>query len=121
MAWAVVDGDRVVNLVVTQTGDGFVEVPDGTQIGASWNGTEWVPPVAPTPDRLVYVVDFWMRFTPSERIGIHASQDPVVQDLVRTLALFTMIDLNAPMLVDGMGYLAYAGLLSAVRAAEILS
>jgi len=121
MAWAVVDGDIVVNLVVSQTGVGFVEVPEGTQIGASWNGTEWVPPIAPTPVRLVYVTDFWLRFTSSERIGIHASADPVVQDLVRTLALFTQIDLNAQMLTDGVGYLAYTGLLSAERAAEILA
>lgn len=121
MAWAIVDGDRVVNLVVSQTGAGFVQVPDGTQIGASWNGTEWVPPVAVTPERLVYVTDFWLRFTSAERIGIHASNDPVVQDLVRTLALFTQIDLNAQMMTDGVGYLAYTGLLTAERAAEVLA
>lgn len=121
MAWAIVDGDRVVNLVVSQTGAGFVQVPDGTQIGASWNGTEWVPPVAVTPERLVYVTDFWLRFTAPERIGIHASTDPVVQDLVRTLELYTKIDLTAQMVVDGVGYLAYTGLLTAERAAEILA
>lgn len=121
MAWAIVDGDIVVNLVISQTGVGFTEVPDGTVIGASWNGVQWVPPVAVTPERLVYVTDFWLRFTSAERIGIHASNDPVVQDLVRTLALYTKIDLTAQMVVDGVGYLAYTGLLTAERAAEVLA
>ena len=121
MAWAVVDGGRVVNLVMSQTGVGFVEVPDGTQIGASWNGTEWVPPIVPTPERVVYVTDFWQRFTIAERIGIRISTNPMVQDLIETLKLYNQVDMASTLMQDAVGYLVSAELLTAERAAEILA
>jgi hypothetical protein len=121
MAWAIVNNNAVLNIVVSQTGEGFTSIPDGTQIGATWDGVQWVPPAPTVQPNIVYVTDFWLRFTTSERIGINGSADPSVQDLVSTLRLFTQIDLRSQLMVDGVSYLVFAGLITAERAAEVLA
>jgi hypothetical protein len=121
MAWAIVDNGTVRNIVIYQTGEGFTNVPDRTTIGATWDGQQWVEPAPVVQPRIIFDTEFWDRFTPTERIEIHASADTFVHDLIRTLKIYRTLDLNDTKLVLGIGYLASLGLLTAERAAEVLA
>lgn len=94
-----------------------VEVPDGTQPGATLVGTVWVnaEPAQPLPEssrppRLLLSTDFRGRFTAIEEASVLtlAKTDPVVQAFYSRLLDPRQInvDLDNPQIAQGLGYLA---------------
>lgn len=66
-------------------------------------------------------LQFLSKFTASERIGISASTDPVVIDIMRLLNLAEYIDVTSQDTINSVYYLTSIGLLTATRAQEILT
>ena len=65
--------------------------------------------------------DFLFRFTAAEFAGINASTDPVIQGFVAQVKAAPFVWLGSTEVIGGMNYVVAAGLLTAERAAEILS
>ena len=97
----------------------FIVVPDGTQNGATYNATTGVwtaPPAPPTPAPAPYPVlspmQFYLAFTPTERLAIKKSTDPMVMEFWATYQLAaqtnTSIDPNLVSVQEGLTYLATA-------------
>ena len=66
-------------------------------------------------------LQFLNRFTASERIAIRSSDSAAVQDIMNLLDAASFIDITDPNTVQGIEYLAYLGLITTTRAAEILT
>lgn len=116
----------------------FVEVPDEVQDGwihdnlsGTWSAPP--PPPVPTPQPVVFPtlspMQFYMAFSPTERIAIKKSTDEIVMEFWSTYELAvqtkTNIDPNLPSVVSGLEYLANptpagAGILSSTRIPQIL-
>ncbi len=92
----------------------FITVPDGTQNGATYtNGTWTNPPAsAPAPARYPALtpMQFYLAFTPAERIAIKASTDATVKEFWATYELAAQlnntIDPNLTSVQEGLTYLA---------------
>lgn len=96
----------------------FVEVPDNVKRG--WvlkKGTWAAPPAPPSPPALVVKysmltpTQYYLAFTPAERMAIKASTDALVKELWATFEFAaaqpgTMIDPNLASVVSGLTYLA---------------
>ena len=65
--------------------------------------------------------DFMFRFTAEEFAGINASADPVIQDFIAQVKAAPFVWLGAAAVIGGMDYVVAQGLLTAERAAAILS
>jgi hypothetical protein len=105
------------------------EIPDGIVVGATLVSGTWTNPPVSTPAAEVIVVpmlspvEFKMLFTSAERIAIKASTDAVVIDFFEIVndTRLTQVDRNMQSVKDAIMYLETDGLLTAGRAAEILS
>jgi len=71
--------------------------------------------------RILTPLQFLNKFTTSERIAILESTNPVVKDFVYLLNSTTSVTLDSQNTIDGINYLAFVGLITSVRAAEILT
>jgi hypothetical protein len=102
----------------------WVEVPDGTLPGAVSDGEGgWANP---DPDPVVLTpMQFYLAFTPAERVAIKASTNPLVQEFWQTFELAvqtnTSIHTALQSVVDGVNALATAGLIAEGRVADILA
>lgn len=153
MIWAHARNNRIVTLHRGSTehavrtagaalGLDTVEVPDGTQPGATLVNGEWVNPAPPEPaapqpvSRKMSSVLFRYRFTPMEEAAIKlvANTDPVVSVFYDRLLdpKLDEVDLADMQVQQGLGYLATlddplstatprAKILTAARVAEILA
>ena len=94
----------------------FITVPDGTLNGATLAGGVWTNPavVAPVTPPVKYPtltpMQFYLAFTPAERMAIKKSTDPMVQEFWATYQLAAQlnntIDPNLVSVQDGLGWLA---------------
>lgn len=107
-------------------------VPDDAENGDGWVNGTLVKPVVPEPvdppapvvvPPKVSPVEFKLLFTAPERVAIKASTDPVVQDFFEIVndPRLTYVDLGLQSTKDAIGYLQSKGLLTAERAAVILT
>lgn len=64
--------------------------------------------------------EFLSLYTPEERIAIRTSNNPVVVDIQEMLGIALEVDLDNPVTVQSVGYLASIGLLQPGRVTEIL-
>lgn len=64
---------------------------------------------------------FISRFTVQERLGIRASADPVVKDIINMLEVAEFIDVTRTDTIQSVYYLATVGLIASARIPEILS
>jgi hypothetical protein len=97
----------------------FTQCPDSTVAGATLTGTNtWTPPAAPAAPALPTLtpIQFYMAFTPAERIAIKASTDPEIAEFWATYQLAvqtsTPIDPNLNSVVDGLEYLRARNILA---------
>lgn len=94
----------------------FVTVPDGTQNGATYANGTWTNPPAPAAAPVVYPhltpMQFYLAFTPTERVAIKASADATVKEFWATYELAAQlnntIDPNLVSVQEGLTYLATA-------------
>ena len=94
----------------------FITVPDGTQNGATYANGVWTNPPAPTQAPTRYPVltpmQFYLAFTPAERMAIKKSADPVVVEFWATYQLAAQlnntIDPNLVSVQEALTYLATA-------------
>lgn len=96
------------------------EYPDGRPDGFSWNPEtlDFDVPIPKRPRR-VSAVEFMQLFTVQERIAIRGAGDPVLDDFLDMVRVAGSISLDHPMVVQGLAYLAQAGILTQARADEI--
>lgn len=108
----------------------FVSVPDSVVPGSTRDGNgNWTPPVAaysqPVEVSKVSPVEFKLLFTAPERVAIKAARatDPVIDDFFDIVEdpRLTFVDLGLQSTKDAIGYLRSMGLLTADRAAAILT
>lgn len=106
-------------------------VPDDAEHGDGWDGTTLTKPTPPTPAPAVpeapkvSPVEFKLLFTPQERVAIKQARasDPVIDDFYDIVEdpRLTSVDLGLQSTKDAIGYLQSNGLLTAERAAAILT
>ena len=130
MPYAWIENDTVRDLCAGNPSELFhpdvaqfysVEVPGGTERGATLVKGVWTNPVpvAPAPAlggpvvySLLSPMQFYLAFTPSERIAIKKSTDPVVEEFWATYQLAAQvnahIDPNLASVAEGLAYLATA-------------
>lgn len=115
----------------------FVTCPTDVTVGYTYiSGTWTAPPVPPTPPvvyKLLTPMQFYLSFTPAERIAIKKSADPEVVEFWATylLAVQTniMINPNLPSVQEGLNWLATPttatpagpGILATSRITQILN
>lgn len=94
----------------------FVPCPDGIVVGSTFNPSTgaFTAPVAPPPAPVMLPqltpMQFYLAFTPAERIAIKASTDPMVKEFWGTYTLAAQlnhpIDPNLISVQEGLAYLA---------------
>lgn len=113
----------------------FIEVPDEVQDGWLLNDGAWLAPATPGPDPKpmpaptespkVSPVQFKLLFTATERVAIKTARDNdlVIDDFYDIVEdpRLTFVDLGLQSTKDAIGYLQSKQLLTAERAAEILT
>lgn len=114
----------------------FVSCPTTVTAGYTYaNGTWTAPPAPPAPGPAPYPqlspMQFYLAFTPTERIAIKKSTDPMVMEFWATYELAAQtghnIDPNLVSVQEGLTYLATpttatppgAGILASTRPAQI--
>lgn len=65
-------------------------------------------------------LEFLTKFTTQERIAIRSSTDPIIIDFMELLNMAENINLNDTNTKNGVGYLAYLGIIAPSRVGEIL-
>lgn len=146
MRYARIAGDQLAEIVTLADGQvldalfhrdllpHFVALGDSpAEPGWRYEGGTFLPPlppevVPPAPIRVITAREFRLRFSLAERgaITLAASQaleqgDPALQVFLDDLAASQVVELDHPELAAGVEALVTAGLISAARAAEILS
>jgi len=76
---------------------------------------------APVVPNFIPTFDFILLFTPAEHAAIAASTDQVVQQFIMAVQVVQQIDLNNPIVQNGVAYLVSVGLLTQANANLILS
>ena len=112
----------------------FMVVTDGTKNGATFANGAWTnpPTPAPMPEPIIYPMltpmQYYLAFTPSERIAIKGSSDPVVKEAWATYELAAQLNETInPNLVSVQEALSYFTtttppiLASTARIAQILA
>jgi hypothetical protein len=108
------------------------EVPDDVLNGATLVNGAWVnpapveyaaPEAMPKEAPKVSPIEFKLLFSPTERVAIKTSIDPIVQDFyeITNDARLTYIDLGLKSTKDAIAYLVNIGILTKDRADVILS
>lgn len=70
---------------------------------------------------LLSKLDFLNRFTLEERLAIRASTDTIVFDIMKLLEAADFIDVTNQSTIQGVQYLAIAGLIATTRISEVLT
>lgn len=102
----------------------WVKVPDGTRVGAKWDGLKFTNKKSAT---IVPALEFWERFTRQERIILRnaAKNDPVIEDFIETMKLYMIlnrsISVAAQDTMDGINYLVAQGLMDQARADQFFA
>lgn len=128
---AIIESGAVVNVIIAdaswQAADGceVVLLDDGSPVGPGWlyDGKVFAEP-APLPGNPVMApIDFMRRFTGPERIAVRTAskQDPILEDAFALLNVAQTVSLDSPDTRNAVKYMAHLGLISAQRAAEILT
>ena len=108
----------------------FTACPEDVTVGSTVDnkGTWSISPVAPVEEPApkapkVSPVQFKLLFTAPERVAIKASTDAVVKDFFEIVndPRLTFVDLGLQSTQDAMTYLVGKNLLTAARAAEVLT
>lgn len=128
------EGQALADLFHADLLPAFVPLGDGpAEPGWRYEGGDFLPPLPPeptppTPIRVITARQFRERFTRAERVAITlaASQaleagDAELQVFLDDLSASQVAELDHPDLIAGVQALVTAGLISAARAAEILS
>lgn len=102
----------------------WIPVPDGTLAGAVSDGEGgWTNP-DPGPV-VLSPMQFYLAFTPTERVAIKASTDPLVAEFWQTFELAvqtaTVIHTGLASVTDGVNALVTANLINANRVADVLA
>ena len=111
------DGRTLAQCFPAATAALFTEVPDGTLAGATLgtDGVTWTnpppPPVAaPVVLPVLTPMEFYLAFTPAERIAIKTSTDPQIVEFWATFELAVSanahIDPNLTSIQEGLDYLS---------------
>jgi len=109
-----------VNKIVLEIGSDWTP-PEGHTI-VPHDNSRWVS--TPAPMTKISTIEFKIRFTTAERVGIYlaAESDPMVKDFVSMLDdhRLIVVDLESQSTTDDIGYLISKNLLTQERATEIL-
>lgn len=70
---------------------------------------------------MVTKLTFLNRLTVPERLGIRASTDPIVNDIIKLLEVADFVNTSDISTIQGVNYLAMVGLIAPTRVAEILA
>jgi hypothetical protein len=128
MTWfAITDGAG--NLVSTGTvpadndslaANGYFAIAlEGDPAGKVWDKNTQTFVSAPPRPVTMATWKFIQRFTPSEYVGIEASQDPQVRQFLTMLMSASNVILNDPVVQGGIQYLVSQSLLTSNRATAI--
>jgi len=102
-----------------------VQAPDDVQQGWTYDGSNFAPPVAPTPvPRTVFSAREFIQnmFTDAERQVLFTARQTNWQiDEFITLVSAGPVDVRDPQVIADIGVVESAGLLTAARAAQILA
>jgi len=127
MQYAKIESGYVTNVAIGQPDSSWV-VTDGTvSIGATYNGTVFTPEPSPLPEEIeptpITLLAFRNRFTMTEKQGIYTAAETVVdiRIFLDDIAAASEIDLTDPQTIAGVQALEAAGLITTVRATEILT
>jgi len=71
--------------------------------------------------RTLTTLEFLNRFTSAERIAIQSSTNQIVGDFMYLLESTELVRLDSATTIAGVNYLAAVGLITSIRAAEILA
>lgn len=66
-------------------------------------------------------LSFLNRFTLEERVAARASSDPKMSDFLQMLEMAEVVDLQYPYTIESVNYMVQLGVISSVRAQEVLS
>jgi hypothetical protein len=110
----------------------FVPVADNVDVGWSNATGELLPPpivevaefVEPPKHILpISPVEFKLRFTAQERVGIYASKDPIIVDWLRILddQRLTQVDVSLDSTKDAVNYLVSLKLIDSKRVDDLLA
>lgn len=132
----VLEGFTISDMVHADILGLFVEVPDGTVNGSKEVNGVWVAPepevLAAPPYTTLTPMQFYLAFTPAERIAIKSNTDPHVQEFLATLNLSIQlkenVDPNLVSVQEALQFLATSttaepagpGILAESRITEIL-
>lgn len=99
------------------------DFPDVPEIGWTFDGTTFIPPVDYEPVKIITKLALRNRFTYSEKIALQtalASSIPL-QVWFADYEVSTFVDLARPDTIAGITYLETAGLIASGRASQILN
>lgn len=129
------DGAELAEMFHPSLLDSFILLPEGSAAAPGWRheGGAFLPPVPPevsppTPIRVLTARQFRERFTRAERAAITLAASRALEQDDATLQVFLddvtaaqEVELDHPDLLAGMDLLVTRDLVTAARAAEILS
>lgn len=123
-SWSPDDGGQVASDAdLTANGLAKTTGPDAIDAGHDWDAaTKTVVAVTPAlPSKTIGTGPWIMRFTPAEFQAITASADPTLAQFMFALNHTTQVDLNDPIMVNGVNYLVSINLLQSSRVAAIMA
>ncbi len=123
------NGGALVNVMQNPPSSGYLAsqgqgaVAIGTTlppITAVWNPTS-LSFVTPVNKGILTRLEFLSLLTQPIRTAIRSSSDPVVQDILFLLEMSSQVQLNNPLLIEGLSYLVSVGLLTSAQQTSILA
>lgn len=118
------DSGVVVNVIVVDEAPGYVPCEDHVGIGMPLNTPAPAPAIADQIERIVSASEFRDRFTTDEMdavLTLAYGGDAIARRLLFKLQTQANISLDSPELIGGLAYLAQTGVVTQVRAVEVLS
>ena len=123
-SWCQNDNDPVADSA-TLAAAGLVMVKGLPALDSShqWSDTAKtvVAVTPPTPPNWITSYQFILLFTPAEHAAISASTDHKVQQFLRAISVSQKVNINDPIVVNGVNYLVSVNLLTQSNATLILS
>lgn len=86
-----------------------------------WDTTNLVVVSDPAPSATVLAADWIMAFTAAEYSAMKASSDQNVQQFLFAIEAAVTINLNKPLITNGLAYLVSINLLAAARVPQLLA
>lgn len=93
------------------------EIPMFPDVLWDWNTRELVARKQRTMSKLVFLLLFSM----GERVTIENSADPIIKDFLTILDHISLVNLDDPLTVQAVNYMAQQGIIDMYRVQEILS